>query len=71
MIQMIKKDCFRRTEIFPETVEQKEITNAVRSILEDVKLRGDTAVKYYTKTFDHVEILDTLVENPIAIAKGG
>ena len=70
MIQMIKKDCFRRTEIFPETVEQKEITNAVRSILEDVKLRGDTAVKYYTKTFDHVEILDTLVENPIAIAKG-
>lgn len=70
MIQIIRKDAFRRADLLPEPVEQAEIADTVRSVMNDVKERGDSAVKYYTKKFDHVELAGTLTENPEAIAKG-
>lgn len=70
MIRILKRDTFKREEILPEPMEQKEIASAVRSVLEDVRARGDAAVKYYTKTFDRVELTGALLEEPEAIAKG-
>ena len=70
MIQIIKTDSFRREEILPEPAEREEIGNAVRSILSDVKERGDEAVKYYTKLFDHAELTGPLTAGADEIAKG-
>lgn len=70
MIQIIKTDSFRREEILPEPAEREEIGNAVRSILRDVKERGDEAVKYYTKLFDHAELTDRLRPAPMRSQKG-
>ena len=70
MIQIIKTDSFRREEILPEPAEREEIGNAVRSILRDVKERGDEAVKYYTKLFDHAELTGPLTAGADEIAKG-
>ena len=56
MIQILKMDTFNRADILPEPPEQAEITSSVRSVLEDVKKRGDEAVKHYTSLFDKVEL---------------
>ena len=56
MIQILKMDTFNRADILPEPPEQAEIASSVRSVLEDVKNRGDEAVKHYTSLFDKVEL---------------
>lgn len=70
MIQIIKKETFKREEIFPEIPEQAEITDSVKKILCEVKKHGDKAVKEYTKLFDKVNIEGSLIENPKAIEAG-
>lgn len=70
MIRMIKRDSFRREELFPEPAERAEITESVKAILADVKQNGDAAVKYYTEKFDGVRLEGPLAATPEEIAAG-
>lgn len=70
MIQIIKQSTFNREALFPENSSRAELSNTVRSIMEDVRQRGDEAVNDYTEKFDHVKINGSLAVGAEAIAEG-
>ena len=54
MIKIVRAEEFRRS-----TVSSRDVSHAVAEILQDVRARGDEAVKDYEERFDHVR-LETL-----------
>lgn len=58
-------EIFRDLSELKKLIKKNELPNieSVRNIIEDVKLRGDEAVKYYTSLFDKVNITQIKVNS--------
>jgi len=61
MIRIIQSEDFDPALLRRNNCEQQEIEGQVRTILSDVKQRGDEALRYYTQRFDSVSISDLRV----------
>ena len=56
MIRIFEKGTIKDEEIFFRGHEQKDVSPAVTAIIEEVRRRGDEAVREYTKRFDGADI---------------
>ena len=61
MIRIYETGTIRDEEIFLRSSETADVAPAVTAILQDVKARGDEAVKEYTERFDHAVLSDLQV----------
>ena len=59
MIRIYETGQISDAEIFARSTEQADVADTVTAIIEDVKNRGDEALRYYAEKFDHA-VLDEL-----------
>ncbi len=61
MIKLCKYGQTPNREIFARVAPQADVTGAVAGILEQVRTRGDAALREYTRTFDGADLEDLAV----------